>query len=329
MLSGGKEMIAYLLICHKNAAQVIRLVKRLKTGEADVFLHADLQMQDFAMLADFAAANQGIYLVEDRKHGQLDDSSLVDITMSCVESARETEAKEGKHYGYYLLLSGQDYPIRPVPWIERQLADSYPQPFIDCTPYSRSNWVGEKFDRNGPLIRYRNWILSHTKPGLARKAFQLSAVAARKWVFLMKRTTAQKMEKMGISLYGGSAWWILPDTVIAYIRAEYRGKTKIVKMLLEESVTPEETFFQTMAMLSPLGEKVKVNGPDMVGQNSKTLADFGGISKRPIQNHPYVLTVNELELFSKTDFWFARKFDAEIDETVLDRIDRRLDAGQQ
>lgn len=160
-------MIAYLVICHKNANQIIRLIERVKTNNADVFLHIDPRMKsdEFLYLSDHFDSVKGIYILPERLQGKLDDRSLVDITMSCINSARNVEREEGKHYQYFLLLSGQDYPIKPVRWIEDQLDKTYPNPFIDCTQISKSNWVGKKFNRNTALIKYRNWILLHTEGG--------------------------------------------------------------------------------------------------------------------------------------------------------------------
>lgn len=160
-------MLAFILICHKDAVQIIRLIKKIKTSRTDIFLHADQEMNrsEYANLATFVEDHEGVYMVQHRIHGMLDHRSLVDITMSCIELANMVETKENKHYKYYALLSGQDYPIKPISWVEKELDTVYPKAFIDCTSYSKSNWVGKKFDRNSWLISYRNWILSHTNPG--------------------------------------------------------------------------------------------------------------------------------------------------------------------
>lgn len=291
-------MIAYLIICHKNANQIIRLIDRIKTNNADIFLHIDPRMKsdEFLYLSGHFDSVKGIYLLPERLQGKLDDRSLVDITMSCINSARNIEREERKHYQYFLLLSGQDYPIKPVQWIEEQLIKTYPKPFIDCTQLSKSNWVAKKFNRNATLIKYRNWVLLHTDKGGVQKIMQLIGVIARKGLYYLRLTTAQRMKKQGTELYGGSAWWILPDDVIEYIWNEYENRGRITHILLNESVTPEETFFQTMAKRSPFKDRIVCNEPDAVYQNCKTFADFGKITKRPIANHPYVLTLNEFDV---------------------------------
>lgn len=79
-----------------------------------------------------------------------------------------------------------------------------------------------------------------------------------------------------------------------------------------------------MAKRSPFKDRIVCNEPDVVYQNCKTFADFGKITKRPIANHPYVLTLNEFDVLRKSECWFARKFDVTVDEKVLDVIDNKL-----
>ena len=55
--------------------------------------------------------------------------------------AKEFEKEKGIHFGYYCLISGQDYPIRNVSSIRDELQNSYPKPYIDCTPCAKGNWV--------------------------------------------------------------------------------------------------------------------------------------------------------------------------------------------
>jgi hypothetical protein len=40
--------------------------------------------------------------------------------------------------------------------------------------------------------------------------------------------------------------------------------------------------------------------------------------------HPKMLTIEDLEAMARSDKDFGRKFDAEVDSTILDELDRRL-----
>lgn len=316
---------AYLVVCYKNAAQVCRLLRQLEKGQGDVFLHADREMPqaDYRQLAAYCNGSSRCHLVSQRLHGVLDDRSLVDITMGCIRAAREYAAEQGVHYDYYALLSGQDYPIRPIAWVETQLEKTYPEAFLDCTAIADGNWVSRKFTRNRYLIRYRRFVMRRFK-GPVRRAFQALGLVQRRIAALFGCTTAQRMKRKGITLYGGSAWWILPDGIVEEIDRAYCTQHPLAMALLEESCTPEETFFQTLAMQTAFAPDIYVNGPRDIDQHCKTYADFGGKSGRERSFHPYVLTLVDFDRLKASSAWFARKFEPQTDEKILTKIDSEL-----
>jgi hypothetical protein len=72
---------------------------------------------------------------------------------------------------------------------------------------------------------------------------------------------------------------------------------------------PDEIFYQTILLNSPLQQTVVndevhyIAWPELSGP------------------HPDILGVPDFDRFMATDKLFARKFDATVDSTVLDRID--------
>ena len=316
--------VAYLIICHKNPNQVLRLIDRLSQGEGDVFVHIDQDApQDMVSQLSAHCKGNKCFLVHDRLHGGLDCRRMIDITMNCIKEARMHAAQAGKQYRYFLLLSGQDYPIVPAAQIEEQLSRIYPAPILDCTKAEYGNWVAKKFERNRYLVHYRDFVLNRSR-GPLRFLLQTFGVLQRLVLRLCGATTMQRMARENISLFGGSAWWILPDTLAEKIFTEYGAKTKLSETILEESVTPEETYFQTMAMQTAFSSRIHLNGPQDTAQNCKTYADFGGRSGRPPVCHPYILTSADFDRLKASGCWFARKFDEQVDTSLMDRIDSEL-----
>lgn len=315
---------AYLIVCHKNPRQVARLVDQLKTGDGDIFIHMDSRMSEEACAQLRALCEDDrCRFIQSRMHGELDDGSFVHIVMRCIHQASRREAEDARHYDYYAVLSGQDYPIRPVRWIEQQLSAAYPTPILDCTRLARGNWVTRKFDMNGRLIRYRE-TAARTKKGLPRRVSQVICLIWRKKLRLEGRTTGQRLTRRGIAQFGGSAWWILPDALVKELYNAYEGNSEVIRLLLSETYTPEETFVQTMAMQTSFAAKIHLNAPGETDQNCKTYADFGGKSGRKLVDHPYILTCNDFDRLRSSDYWFARKFDENADREILDRIDNEL-----
>ncbi len=316
-------MNVVMIMCHKNPEQVIRFASKCLTEKTDVIIHCDSSMEDsqFQKIKEFSEKIRGVHLTNQRIHGELDRRTLVDIAMLMVLKAKSLE-NERKHYDYFLLCSGQDYLIKSMDFIEKELESAYPKPFIDCTPYSKNNWVFHKFNTNRMLLDYEEWIRS--KSGIIRKLARLSQILLRYIYKLRKKLSYDKLIQSKVDLYGGSAWWILPDKIISFICREYCEKENAIQqLLLDDSVTPEETYFQIMSMCSPLKEMVDINPVDMVEQNCKTWAYFSDDDK-PFKGHPYIFTEKEFEKIKNSDCWFARKFDIYENSDILDMVDNEL-----
>lgn len=317
---------AYLVIAHKNAEQIKRLILRLEDGEGDIFIHVDSSMdeKEYSGLYEQCHTDR-CHFVEQRMHGVLDDRSLVDITMLCIGAALTHARERNIHYDYYALLSGQDYPLKPMQWIESQLMQTYPMPYIES--YFRNETGGKmaelKYNRSRMLIRYRSWVCNDI-PKVLRVPFQGVGVFLRTVLRLFGGTTMQRLSKQGVIVRMGSQWWILPDKIIEPIQDAYEKKTPLSETLLTESCTPDETYFQTMCRDDALEPYFSFGGTKAEIRNNRTYTDFGGKSGRKLKGHPYVLTEADFERLKASGCWFARKFDDAVNTEIIRKIEAEL-----
>ena len=123
--------------------------------------------------------------------------------------------------------------------------------------------------------------------------------------------------------------YYLSDKMIEYILTEYNKNEEYIE-ILKKTHTPEETFYQIMAMRSPIANLVEVNPVDMISQNCKTYAYFSSDTK-PFKGHPYEFTIEDFELLKEKakECYFARKFDIDVSEEILDKIDKYLIGGSE
>lgn len=134
-----QDKIAVLILCHKNPGQIKRLLSAVNHPQIDCYLHLDKKMQ----ISDEQIKllkQQGSTICSKRISCYLDDWSLCEAELGLL-----TEAKK-IGYRYYILLSGQDYPIKPVRDFVSLLYKTYPKPYIHTIRYSDGNWVKEKFN---------------------------------------------------------------------------------------------------------------------------------------------------------------------------------------
>ena len=316
---------AYLINCHKNMKHVSRLVHRLHSEDSHIFIHVDKKVSedDFNSLFSYTSDLKYCYISKTRIDGKLDDRSLVDIVMVLISDANKIAEQNLIHYSYFANLSGQDYPIKPLKYIEGRLENNYPDLYMLCRDSSAAAFVSHKFNRNKALIRYRNWALK-CKIGLLRKSLQAVGVFLRSILKLFGQTAAQRIIKNGWQYYQGAAWWVLPDLVIDVIEKEYYDPSKFATIMIDESTTPEETYFQSMIMHIFFSNAKKENYQEMRIQNLKTYADFGDFSDRPIVFHPYIITMEDYDKLLNSECWFARKFDDTVDPYIIDKIDETL-----
>ncbi len=307
-------MIAAMIMCHKNLKQVQRLVQALSHPEVDIFIHIDSKCTENYLITRLDSGN--IYFVKDRISGYLDDRSLIDITLSMITLAKSEEEKKSKHYEYFMLFSGQDYPIRNISFIVDSLHDAYPTPFIDCNGGGKSNPViRSKFGKRSFVLKLR-FYATHKLKWIPRFFIRAGIWMITKMLFALHLSDYYYFEKHNIELYCGSAWWILPDIIIDFVLNEM--EQPYVDRLLKAD-TPEETFFQILSKRSPLKELVRVKD-QKEKQASKTWAYFHDVDK-PMVKHPYTFTKNEYKKLIESDYWFGRKFDTNIDSEIMDMLD--------
>ncbi len=307
---------AILIIAHKNLEQLVHLIQSLEHNCIDVYVHIDkkwkLNDDGFQKIQE---AGPNCQICKKRLSGFLDTWSLCQIAIELMK-----EAKANGEYGYYYLLSGQDYPIKPIPYIVDYLDKNYPRPIIDCTPMRKDNWIYSGFK----WIRFHSYyrlVERITQNRAMRKALLLPAYAVQYIVTKVVGSPYKKLQKAGCDLYGGSAWWALPNTIVDLVIQEVEHNTDIVRAFKIKN-TPEETFFQTMAMRSELRDQISLNDPYEVLQNCMTYAYFFD-ENHEATGHPYALTMDNYQMLRERKELFARKFDVQSEE-LIERIDRDI-----
>lgn len=316
---------AYLINGHKNMKQISRLAHRIHTEDSHVFIHIDkkVPLEEYEYLHSLVSDLEHCYISKTRINGRLDNRSLVDIVFALIFDVKQVAQQKGIHYSYYSHMSGQDYLIKPINTIEKKLEEGYPDIYMLYRDAKSAPFVAAKFNRNKALIGYRDCVLK-CKIGIVRRALQGFGVVLRKGLELVGQTAGQRIIKNGWKYYQGSAWWVLPDCVIDAVEKEYRGLTKFSEILLDESTTPEETYFQSMVMHLFYPDLALLNNSSMKIKKRMTYIDFGSITNRPTAFHPYIITMDDYERLCESDCWYARKFDETVDGKIIDKIDATL-----
>jgi hypothetical protein len=209
------------------------------------------------------------------------DFSLVRATLKALNAALSlTPAPD-----HFVLLSGQDYPIKSAPYIERFFEEHRQNVFMRHFRLPYEPWP------SGGSRRIERW---HVRVGRRHVALPL-----------------RRRFPDGYEPYGGSQFWSLPREAAAYVSRFAREEASFVRFF-EHVYIPDELFFPTMLLNSSFRDHV-LN--DNLRHIEWTPSDDGG--------GPKVWLTEDFAKLADSSKLFARKFDATVDQGILDLLDRR------
>ncbi len=226
--------IAYFILAHAHPEQISRLVQQLNTPHSRFYIHIDANTPDaiFTALQSQLSALENIHFIE-RQACRWGGFSLVDASLRLMAAAN----KDGFDWG--VLLSGQDYPIHSNQYIEETLARSPYLGLIDIKP-------APEFDI---AYRYRAWHFETLNGTRLNKALQKIQRLSRK-VGIERALPAPISQ-----VYAGSQWWTLSHTACQTV-LDFVAKQPQVVDFFRHTLIPDEMFFQTILMNSPLAEQL-------------------------------------------------------------------------
>jgi hypothetical protein len=285
-----KIRIAYIISAYQGAASVVRLVRRLYAPDHGFFIHYDLRSSDSELAGITASLGnlQNVALLE--RHKCLwGDFGHVKASLKAIQEM----AKQGFIYDYAILLTAQDYPIKPDAVIRERLAAAAGGSFMEATAWPIPNW------QKGRAIKWiENFHWHLPFPKWAR-----TLGWERMWQHLaipMKRKIPN-----GLHPYFGSSYWYLHRSCLKYIY-EYVSRHPEYVRFFHHVLIPDEIFFQSLLMNSELAPSVTTR--------TLTFVDW-----RP--PWPGILTIDDLPRLQQSDCLMARKFDTAPDSKILAELD--------
>lgn len=186
---------------------------------------------------------------------------------------------------FAVLLTGQDYPVKSNADIGAFFATNQSVGFINYYPLPKEDW------ELGGVERVRSW---HFRPF--------------GWHI---RIPGKRSVPNGLQPYGGSSYWCLPRCCVAYIYKFIKQHPGFVRFF-EHVDVPDELFFQTILLNSPEREHIVNDNLRYIQWKDESAAG------------PSVLTTADFEELVHSSKLFARKFDATVDEEILDMIDKQI-----
>lgn len=296
----GEPAIAYLVLAHTAPTQLARLCRALDDGSADVFVHLDAK-QD---LAPFAAQPlpAGVRFLEDRVRVSWAAWSQVEATLRLIRAALGS----GRRYSHLVMLSGLDYPIKPVAAL-RELFRRHPRRqfirFIDASGPAHFRIFHEHYW----FMEELRWLPSGWLQTKLRRGFGRAL-----------RQVLRKPRPAGLVPCWGSAYWALTPACCAHLLQTLEDRPDILAWL-RSSFAPDEQCFHTLVANSPF------------------LADSDGFMPYPGPSVHWMANLHRIpeglrRVHTEADFealrgsgkYFVRKVMPGASDALLDRLDREV-----
>jgi hypothetical protein len=281
-------LVAYLVLSYVHPELVERLVSTLRAGSPDavIAVHHDDRR---CTLGDVDALR-----IEPPAPIEWGHGSQLAAVLRALRWVRERA-----DFDWLVLLSGQDYPIRPVAEIEVSLAAAEVDAFIQTAPVAPLRLPRRGVDEFARRYRYRWRPLPERLVATVARADPLVQVRR-----LPSGAYAGFPARPPLEPFHGSDWFTLSRRAVDAVL----GAPPAVADHFLHTIVPTEAFVHTVLAHS---------GLRLSGGNRRYAAFAGGAA------NPRVLDRADLDAVLGSGGDFARKFD---DLAVLDEIDRRVHA---
>lgn len=276
-------------MAHRYPKQLVDLVKALLNFEnSKVYIHIDLRAQGLMEGVGELKKYPNVEIITERYKVYWGSYNQIRATLALMKAGRKELSQS-----YYLLLSGQDFPIkRPIQLVEF-LKKNKDKQFLINFKLPDAQW------QDGGLTRLGNYYFNEPNwPWLLNKINALLAIFQNKLNVRRKPYFQQ---------YGGANWFNLSQAALAYA-VDFVKENPGYLNAFKYSRCADEMFVQSILLNSPF--KDKVVSEDLRFTDWSTGPEF-----------PRILRENDFDrLINSNNKFFARKFDYNIDSGIIEKL---------
>jgi hypothetical protein len=313
--------VAYFVASHVNPDQVLRLIRALRTGSGDgsrVVIHHDYGVSnlDRSAVSRLGPNVDLLWPPAKVKYATFSTCRLILNVMRWLCEHRE--------FDWMVYLSGQDYPVTAPAEIERSLAASSSDAYLEARPASELVW-----DVGPERYLYRYYDLpavpgcGRLRAAVARHSLRVRAAGRLPRVHVAPssygplkiglRPSAEPFTR-GFTCYKGSAWWTISRRAVEHVLAFVQANPRFIQHYARALYAANESFFQTILLNDP--------GLNVHSRDNKRFIRWSNAQS----GHPDVLGEEHFGAIVESGAHFARKIDQRVSPRLLDLIDHHIGA---
>ena len=301
----------YLILAHKNPQQLARMIKTLDDGNSKFFIHLDAKTPIEPFTAQLE--DEHIVFIPEKERCVWGDFSIVLATIHLMEAAAKAQNK-----GFFILMSGQDYPIKPIGELDAFLEENAHCDFIDYLPLEQKwkpKMVKDKLAHYHILHSETRGDSNCYAPFSRSSLFQKGRTL---WHLLKGRLSLENFKKLRqlprreapfAQQYAGSQFWAFSENTFYDMLTYIQKHREELELYYQYTSSPDEVYFHSILL------NLKEEGRKIILKNQLTYVNY-------FRKNNVFLTEDFEKLTSAEEQFFARKFDMEIDAIILDRLDK-------
>ncbi len=307
--------IVYFIQTYKNPSQIKRLVNTIKISSlnSQILISHDSNSSTVLNKSDFESI-PGVNLIYNR--GGRGDFYTVESYLNSLRWLFDNQME----FDWIVNISGQDYPIQPLPLLEQFLSKTEYDGFLEYRDVlSKDSYHGLKEGVERYYCQYWHsgiyllpWQKALIKPiKVLLNNIQGFVKVSTSYQLSIGIKSFQNIFDEKFKCYGGALYKILSNRCAKYLYKTAEEQVHLVDFY-KKTLVPEESFMQTILANSNLFNLCDKN---------LFYSDWSG-SKH---GSPKILTVADYSTLTNTeDYYFARKFDPAVDSEILDRLDKHI-----
>lgn len=297
---------AFLISAHQDLEQLLRLITTLDSEYSLFYIHWDKKHEHILhQSSDFHKLQKknNVFFVENIKV-YWGGVSQVMATIKLLNAAIQNP-----EIVYFHLLSGIDYPLKPLSFIFDFFAENNHNYLLYVPEESRCEYY---------IDRYYFYDTDYMDVRANTVGYEKKLI--RKLLLLLQRCTYLLVQKLGLRIrkrvsmkyYHGSNWFSFTREAVNYILKRVSEEEWILRRFKYTAVS-DESFFTMLMMDNPQMRKTVINDDLRLRMSNGTL-NRGG----------YVCVEKDFERIQNTSALFGRKFVTGISDKLIKRIDSEI-----
>lgn len=306
-MSPQRFKLGIVLLAYNRPEQLAMLLGALRHPRVAVYLHIDsgVSIEPFRRAVADAATGEVAWVRRHRSSwGSL---AIVDAELDGIARA----VADG--CSYVLLISGEDFPLRPIAEIVEFAHDNRARSFVETFALPYAGWPSSGRQRTdfytcrllGDL--YTCIPRGEDTSGMTRARRALNWALRARFMFRPPRSFPSYLRP-----YGGQQWLNLSAAAARHV-LEFVHRHPDYRRYHEYTACPDELFVQSILCGSSFAQSNEIVNDDL-----RFLMWTGG-------DHPKTLTLEDLPRMLESSDLFARKVVAEADPQLLAALLRRTE----